>query len=84
MAEPLSTSISLAALMISGVTAWFTLVRRGTIRMTKPAFVAFAYYTPRPGRLAIPKFFLRALIYWQEFEKLQPELLAEVAVLGAK
>jgi len=64
MAEPLSTSISLAALVISGVTAWLTLFRRGTIRMTKPTFVAFAYdTTPRPDRPAIPKVFLRALIY---------------------
>ena len=64
MADQFSTSISLAALLISAATAWLTLFRRGTIRMTKPTFVAFTYdHTPRPERPTIPKVFLRALIY---------------------
>ena len=30
------------ALLVSGVTFWFTLLRRGTVKMTQPAFVFFS------------------------------------------
>jgi len=64
MSDPLSTSISLAALLISGATAWLTLFRRGTVRLTQPTFISFSYdLTPKPERPAIPKIFLRSLMY---------------------
>lgn len=34
--------IATLSLLVSGLTAWFTLVRRGRVRMTRPAIVAFA------------------------------------------
>jgi hypothetical protein len=34
MADPLSTTISVLALSVSGITAWLTLFRSGTIKMT--------------------------------------------------
>jgi hypothetical protein len=51
--------IALLALGISGVTAWLTLFRRGTIRMTQPTLLFFG--PDGPG--GPPKVFLRALLY---------------------
>jgi hypothetical protein len=64
MADPVATSISVAALVVSGVTAWLTLFRRGTVHMTKPTIVFFGPDgTPRDGVPTRPKVFLRSLIY---------------------
>jgi len=57
----ISVLVSVLALVISGVTAWLTLFRRGTIRMTQPTVVFFG-----PDSLDQPdlsKVFLRALLY---------------------
>jgi hypothetical protein len=51
--------IALLALGISGVTAWLTLFRRGTIRMTQPTLLFFG--PDGPG--GPPKVFLRTLLY---------------------
>jgi hypothetical protein len=60
--ELLSPIISLIALCISLFTAWFTILRRGTVRSTRPSFIAFRY--DFVGKLhPQAKIFLRALLY---------------------
>jgi len=51
--------ISLLALAVSVTTAWLTLFRRGTIRMTQPTLVFFG----PDGPAGSPKVFLRTLLY---------------------
>jgi hypothetical protein len=51
--------ISILALIVSIATAWLTLFRRGTLRMTRPVFVGFVWDTPGGE----PKIFLRAMLY---------------------
>jgi len=64
MSEPASIYISIAALAVSMVTAWLTLFRRGTVRMTKPTVVFFGPDGgPHKGAPAKPKVFLRSLVY---------------------
>jgi hypothetical protein len=60
MLEIVSVIVSFLALAISAVTAWLTLFRRGTVRMTHPAIVAFAHDT---SPIICPKVFLRTLLY---------------------
>ena len=63
MADPISTTISILALSISAVTAWLTLFRGSTIKMTQPTVIFFG---PDPGRAdesPLPKVFLRALLF---------------------
>jgi hypothetical protein len=63
MVDPISTTISILALSVSGVTAWLTLFRRGTVKMTQPTVIFFG---PDPGRAKdsqLPKVFLRALLF---------------------
>ena len=60
--ELLSPIISSIALCISLFTAWFTILRRGTIRSTRPSFIAFRY--DFVGKIhPQAKIFLRALLY---------------------
>jgi hypothetical protein len=60
MADPVSIAIASLSLAVSGSTLWFTLLRRGRVRMTHPAVVFFGYdYDPRIS----PKVFLRTLLY---------------------
>ena len=54
-----SFAISLLALAVSVTTAWLTLFRRGTIRMTQPTVVFFG----PDGPAGSPKVFLRTLLY---------------------
>lgn len=64
MDEPLSlapVAISALALIVSGVTAWLTLFRRGTLRMSRPNVIFFGFDST-PGK-ADPKVFLRCLLY---------------------
>lgn len=60
----LSLSISVLALLLSAVTAWVTLFRRGTLKITQPTVV---YLGPdsKGGKNASPppKIYLRALLY---------------------
>jgi hypothetical protein len=64
MTEIASLCISVAALAVSAVTAWLTLLRRGTVRMTRPTVV---YFGPdgasRQEGPAKSKIFLRSLVY---------------------
>jgi len=50
-------AISILALMVSVITAWLTLLRRGKLEMTKPSFIAFLY------EREAPKVFFRALLF---------------------
>jgi hypothetical protein len=64
MVDPISTSISVLALALSGITAWMNLLRRGALRMTRPTFISFNYDKVGPnGRLIKPKVFARGLLY---------------------
>lgn len=54
----LSTVLALLSLAVSVTVAWLTLFRRGTLRMTQPVQVAFAYENGTK-----PKIFLRTLLY---------------------
>jgi hypothetical protein len=64
MAEPISITISVLALGISSVTAWLTLFRRGTVKMTQPTVVYFGPDAPRPhDDTPLPKVYLRTLLF---------------------
>jgi len=58
--QPISIVVSILALTISVVTAWLTLFRRGTVRMTRPT----AIYFGADGSVdRSPKVYLRTLLY---------------------
>src|SRR5712691_2041343 len=57
--EGLTIVVSITALAVSATTAWLTLLRRGSIRMTQPTLVFFGPDGPSGG----PKVFLRTLLY---------------------
>jgi hypothetical protein len=64
MIDPISGAISVFALAISATTAWLTLFRRGTVRMTQPTVVFFGPDIPRvPEGETFPKVFLRTLLF---------------------
>ena len=64
MVDPVSTTISVLALVISGITMWMNVLRRGALRMTRPTFISFNYdQVGRNGRLIKPKIFVRGLLY---------------------
>jgi hypothetical protein len=52
-----SLIISVLALLVSIITAWLTLFRRGNLRMTQPLLVGFLYEQDQP------KVFFRAMLY---------------------
>lgn len=58
----ISPIVSVLALIVSLVTAWFTIFRRGTVSSTLPSFIAFRY--DFVGK-AVPqaKIFLRCLLF---------------------
>lgn len=56
-----SASISLISAFISGTVAWLTLLRPGTVRMTKPTIVCFTVNTE--DQMVIPQIYLRTLLY---------------------
>jgi len=56
--------ISALALALSAVTAWLTLLRRGTVKMTQPTVIFFGPDGPREARgNTLPKVFLRTLLF---------------------
>jgi hypothetical protein len=60
----MAETIALVALFISAITAWLTLFRRGTIRMTQPTIIFFGPDTPLSADdPALPKVFLRTLLF---------------------
>lgn len=54
MIDPLATAISLLALGVSGLTAWLTLFRRGTVQMTQPMVIFLDQMAPTILELAHP------------------------------
>lgn len=62
MADPISITVSILALGVSSVTAWLTLFRRGTVKMTQPTVIL-----PDPPRSRneppSPKIYLRTLLF---------------------
>jgi hypothetical protein len=64
MADPAPITISILALAVSSVTAWLTLFRRGTVKMTHPTAIFFGPDTPRAhDETPLPKVFLRTLLF---------------------
>lgn len=64
MVEAFATTIALLALGVSCLTAWLTLFRRGTIKMTRPMVIYFGPDGGAPlGETAPPKVFLRTLLF---------------------
>lgn len=62
--ETLPLTVSILALMISAITAWLTLFRRGTVKMTQPTVIFFGPDVPRsPAEPSLPKIFLRTLLF---------------------
>ena len=62
MADSVSITLSVLSLAISSVTAWLTLFRRGTVKMTQPTVIYFGPDTPRED-IALPKVYLRTLLF---------------------
>ena len=64
MNDPVSLAVSVLALAVSATTAWLTLFRRGTVRMTQPTVIYFGPDKPRMGDQATPqKVHLRTLLF---------------------
>ena len=64
MTEASSLTISVLALCISAVTAWLTLFRRGTVKMTQPTVIFFGPDNPTSrDEPPPPKVFLRTLLF---------------------
>jgi len=62
MAAWISIVISIFALAVSGATAWFTILRRGTVGSTHLSFIAFRYdFVDKSVPQA--KIFLRTLLF---------------------
>jgi hypothetical protein len=59
----LALLLSALALGISALTAWLTLLRRGTVKMTQPTVIFFGPDGPRSARGGLPKVFLRTLLF---------------------
>jgi hypothetical protein len=58
----ISIIISILAFLLSATVAWLSLFRRGTLKMTKPSFIAFAYDVD-PDSKPSAKIFIRSLLY---------------------
>ena len=64
MLDPVTITISVLALAVSSTTAWLTLFRRGTVKMTQPTVIFFGPDTPRSHDEApSPKIYLRTLLF---------------------
>jgi hypothetical protein len=60
MPPVISIVVSITALAVSMATAWLTLFRRGTVRMTQPTTI---YFGADSSASASPKVYLRTLLY---------------------
>ncbi len=60
----LAITVAILSLAVSSVTAWLTLFRRGTVKMTQPTVIFFGPDTPqlRDGPM-LPKVYLRTLLF---------------------
>jgi hypothetical protein len=60
--ETISPVVSIIALAVSLFTAWYTILRRGSVRSMHPSFIAFRYdFIDKP--VAQAKVFLRTLLF---------------------
>ncbi len=60
----IALAVAALSLTVSMVTAWLTLLRRGTIKMTQPTQVFFGPSDTRhPGERPLPKVYLRTLLF---------------------
>lgn len=57
--DVISITIAIISLILSGLTAWLTLLRKGTLKMTRPNVLAFGFDGPQGP----PKIFLRTLLF---------------------
>jgi hypothetical protein len=63
MTSTLALLVSCLALFVSATTAWLTLFRKGTVRMTQPTVIFFGpEKSERPEQPASPKVFLKTLL----------------------
>ena len=59
-----AATISVVSLLVSLLTAWLTLFRRGTVKMTQPTVIFFGPDTPRSQDAEpLPKIYLRTLLF---------------------
>jgi len=58
-----SLVLSLLALAVSATTAWLTLLRRATVKMTQPTTIYFGPDSSRSGNEVRSKVYLRTLLY---------------------
>lgn len=64
MSDPITTAISVLALAISSLTAWLTLFRRGTVKMSQPTVIYFGPDSlPDREFHGPPKIYLRTLLF---------------------
>lgn len=64
MPDPFSAFVSSLALLISAATAWFTLLRRGTVKMTQPTLIVFGLDGKQNSQdKRLPKIYLRTLLF---------------------
>jgi hypothetical protein len=64
MTDPITLTISVLALALSATTAWLTLFRRGTVKMTQPTVIYFGADRLLQGEdNDPPKVYLRALLF---------------------
>lgn len=64
MADPAAITISVLALAVSSTTAWLTLFRRGSVRMTQPTVIFFGPDTPTTSdESPLPKVYPRTLLF---------------------
>lgn len=64
MSDPIAIAVSVLALAVSATTAWLTLFRRGTVKMSQPTVI---YFGPDPSSSRAgaqwPKVYLRTLLF---------------------
>jgi hypothetical protein len=59
----LAVIVAILSFAVSSVTAWLTLLRRGTVKMTQPTVIYFGPEAPLPGRPTQSKVYLRTLLF---------------------
>lgn len=85
MAETIAIATAVLALAVSIVTAWLTYFHRGSIRMTEPSMVVFAYDPAgsRPG--FVPKVMVRCLLFSTgERGRIIESLFARTRIAGSE
>lgn len=63
MTDTFAVTISILSLCLSALIAWLTLLRSGTVKMTQPTVIYFGPDNPRGNEPALPKVFLRTLLF---------------------